>query len=119
MYEINDYCCEKIVNTNCFWDGEFHNLQSIKEQILRLSTKWTDLYASDILIFFEFFDRYFLEDGITEIDLYFCQNGIKWAMLFPDETEKYCSSVPDRYRGRAKFVFNDKNMTLYWENGNC
>jgi len=120
MYEINDYCCEKINNTYCLdGQGKFWNMQTINEQLLRLSTKWTEMYASDILIFFEFFNKYFLEDGITEIDLYFCQNGIKWTMLLPDETERYVSGIPDKYRGKAKLIFDGKDITLFWEPGNC
>jgi len=119
MYKVNVDSYNKIVETQCFWDGEFHNLQPINEQLLRLSTKWTDFYASDIIIFFEYFNRYFLEDSITEIDLYFRQSGINWAMLLPDGSEKYCSGVPDRYRRRAKLIFDGKGITLYWENGNC
>jgi len=119
MYKANDGYCDNIVESNCFWDGEFHNLQSIKEKLLRLSTKWADFYASDIIIFFEYFDKYFLKDGITEIDLYFRQSGVNWIMLLPDGTENYCSGIPDRYRGRAKLIFDGKDMTLYWGNGNC
>lgn len=120
MYSINKDYCEKIINTNCLDNqGNFINLQSINEKLLRLSTKWTEHYASDILIFFEYFKKYFLEDNIKEIDLYFRQSGIDWAMLLPDGEEKYCSGVPDKYRGMAKLVFDGKNMTLYWQIGNC
>ena len=118
MYKVNDYC-KKIEEIQCYWDGDLHNLQPINEKLLRLSCKWTEIYASDILIFFEHFNKYFLEDGIREIDLYFCQNRIEWTILLPDGTEKSCLSIPDKYRGKAKLIFNGKDMTLYWENGNC
>lgn len=119
MYKINDYSYEKIEEPNCYWDGEFHNLQSIKEQLLRLSCKWTEFYASDILVFFEFFNNYFLEVKIREIDLYFRQSGIDWIMLLPDGNERKSLGIPDKYRGRAKLVFDGKGFVLYWENGNC
>jgi hypothetical protein len=120
MYKVNEDYCDKIGNTYCLdSQGKFINMQPINEKLLRLSTKWTEIYASDILIFFEHFNKYFLEDNIKEIDFYFRQSGISWAILLPDGTEKYCLSIPDQYRGRAKLVFDGKNITLFWENGNC
>jgi hypothetical protein len=119
MYEVNEYCCEKLHKTQCYWDGEFHNLQPIKEKLLRLSCKWTDFYASDILIFFEYFNKYFKEWGVREVDFYFRQSGIDNVYLLPDGTEKECFGIPDIYRGRAKLVFDGTNFTLYWEIGNC
>lgn len=119
MYKVNEYCFEKIEEIQCYWDGEFHNLQSIKEKLLRLSCKWTEFYASDILIFFEFFTKNLIEEGIKEIDFYFRQSGVDNVYLLPDGTEKQCLGIPEHYRGRAKLTFDGKNMTLYWENGNC
>lgn len=120
MYKIGGCSNDKIQETYCIDStGHFFNLQPINEKLLRLSTKWVEFYASDILIFFECFNKYFLEYNITEIDLYFYQTGVCWIGLLPDGTEKNVGSIPDRYRGRAKLVFDGKGMTLYWEIGNC
>jgi hypothetical protein len=120
MYKIGGCSNDKIMESYCIdSQGNFINLQPINEKLLRLATKWVEFYSSDILIFFECFNKYFLKDGIKEIDIYFRKSGIDWVMLLPDGSERTSLSIPDHYRGRAKLIFDGKGMTLYWEIGNC
>jgi hypothetical protein len=117
MIQVNDNW-NKIIKTNCCWNWELHNLQPIKEQLLRLSCKWTEDYASDILIFFEEFNKYFLEEDIIEIDFYFRSFGINWIRKNAKDEIKKVGGELDKYIGIAKLAFNGKDMGLYWQSGN-
>lgn len=97
-------------------NARFVNTQSIKEQLLRLAVKWCDNYASDIIYLVGDFEKHFLEDGISQIDIYFRSMGINWTY----DTGKG-DNIPEKYRGMAKLVFSKEKdfLTLYWKAGNC
>lgn len=111
----------KIEVGNCLQQSrqEFINIQPIKEKLLRLATKWTESYASDILYFFDAFNELFLEKEVVEVDFYFRNAGIDTAYLFKDFRIEKDFTTPDRYRGVAKLTFDGKDMALYWNAGNC
>jgi hypothetical protein len=123
MLSVND-CWRKIeesqvIRQDFYGNKEFINMQPIDEKLLRLACKWTDNYASDILIFFEFMKKYFLEESVKEIDFYFRNNGVEWVTLAEDNTIRPVMGIPDRYRGMGKLIFDGQNMILYWQQGNC
>ena len=98
-------------------NNQLVNTQAIKEQLLRLAVKWCDNYASDIIYLVSSFEQKFLEEGISQIDIYFRRMGINWTY----NTGKG-DNIPEKYRGVATLIFSAKNndsLTLYWKGGNC
>lgn len=118
MLTVDD--CWGKINEIQVTDGNEHliNLQTIKEKLLRLTTKWTDCYATDILIFIDSMPQYFLKDEIVEVDLYFRNMGVNWIVKSKDGNEREVSSALKHYIGKAKITFKDNSMTLYWQIGN-
>jgi len=99
--------------------GEFINLQDIKEKLLRLTVKWTEYYATDILIFFDLMNKYFLQENIIEVDFYFRQMGVDWVIMDHNNEIREVIGITDKYRGLAKLIFNGDSIVLYWKIGNC
>lgn len=122
MLEIGNSFWENIKESPVInYKNEFINLHSFQEKLLRLAVKWTEYFASDILIFFKYMDEYFLQENIVEIDFYFRQMGIEWVTKNSNNEVKMVERIPDKFRGVAKLIFkrNDKSMELYWKDGNC
>jgi len=110
-------------STKCFgvvgeYDHKKHlqNIQTIEEKLLRLSVKWCDIYATDIVYLLQGLETRFLKENVTEVDIYFYNSGVNWL------TNKGGSdNIPKYYRGMGKLVFEEEEnrLTLYWRAGNC
>lgn len=98
-------------------ENRLMNMQNINEKLLRLAVKITDYYATDILILLDCLEKYFLEQEVSEIDIYFRNTGIDW--ILDNRIDK--QYIPDKYRGKAKLIFNSgkETVSLYWGRGNC
>ncbi len=95
---------------------QLQNIQTINEKLLRLSVKWCDVYATDIIYLLQGLEEKFLEKGVIQIYIYFYNSGVNWL------TNKGGSdNIPKYYRGVGKLVFEEEEnrLTLYWRAGNC
>ena len=92
--------------------------QQVKEKLMRLVCKYTDRYATDLLIYFE---SYFLdltvihgdEETRTVAHIYIRQNGVEW------DRGKKGFKKPKLYRYHAMIVKEKGTIKLYGEQGNC
>jgi hypothetical protein len=81
-------------------NSEGQNMQSILQFLMENAVKQCQCFSTDFLIFYENSFKKFLDGGIKEIDLYFCQMNISWQ----DNTGYTCGQIPKNYRYAIKLV---------------
>jgi hypothetical protein len=80
-----------------------------------MAVKYTDNYATDILIFIDNILKYF--NSVNETDLYFRMLDVQWENSENSDGFQCMEKMPEYYRHCAKLVYDKKNETITLYNG--